>query len=276
MSKTVLITGTSSGIGKQTALYFSEKDWNVIATMRNPEKGKTEFEEKKNIEVVHLDVLDISSIQKAIDQSVTTYGKIDVLVNNAGYAIVGPFEASTQEAIRKQFHTNVEGLMDVTREIIPFFRTQKSGTIINVSSMAGRMTYPFYAVYNSTKWAVEGFSEDLQFELRPFNIKVKIIEPGFIDTDFYGRSKDVMKKNELVAYDTPVERMARFEENLMKRGWCSLPDVVAKTIYKAATDGTWKLRYHSGRFSGTFLGLRKIVPERVFLRGLRYITLRDL
>jgi NAD(P)-dependent dehydrogenase (short-subunit alcohol dehydrogenase family) len=276
MSKTVLITGTSSGIGKQTALYFSEKNWNVIATMRNPEKRKTRFEEKKNIEVVHLDVVDISSIQKTIDHSVTTYGKIDVLVNNAGYAIFGPFEASTQKAIRKQFYTNVEGLMDVTREIIPFFRKQKSGTIINVSSMAGRMTYPFYCVYNSTKWAVEGFSEDLQFELRPFNIKVKIIEPGFINTDFYGRSKDVMKKNELVAYDTPVERMVRFEEYLMKKGWSSLPDVVAKTIYKAATDGTWKLRYPSGRFSGSFLGLRKILPERIFLGALRYITLRDL
>ena len=239
-------------------------------------QGKTGFEGKKNIEVVPLDVVDISSIQKAIDQSVTTYGKIDVLVNNAGYAIFGSFEASTPEAVRKQFHTNVEGLMDVTREIIPFFRKQKSGIIINVSSMAGRMTYPFYCVYNSTKWAVEGFSEDLQFELRPFNIKVKIIEPGFIHTDFYGRSKEVMKKNELVAYDAPVERMVRFEENFMKKGWTSPPDVVAHTIYKAATDNSWKLRYHSGKFSGALLGLRKIVPERVFLGALRYITLRGL
>jgi len=142
MNKTVIITGTSSGIGKQTALYFSEKDWNVIATMRNPEKKKTGFEEKKNIEVTHLDVLDINSIQKTINHSITTYGKIDVLVNNAGYATFGPFETSTEEAVRRQFHTNVEGLMDVAREIIPFFRKQKSGTIINVTSAAGRMTYP--------------------------------------------------------------------------------------------------------------------------------------
>jgi short-subunit dehydrogenase len=242
--------------------------------MRNPEKRKTRFEEKKNIEVTHLDVLNINSIQKTINHIITTYGKIDVPVNNAGYATFGPFEASTQEAVRKQFHTNAEGLMDVTREIIPFFRKQKSGTIINVSSMAGRMTYPLYSEYNSTKWAVEGFSEDLQFELRSFNIKVKIIEPGVINTDFYGRSKDVMKKKELVVYDNLVEKMIRFEEYLMKKEYYSLPDVVAKTIYKAAIDDTWKLRYHSGRFSDTVLGLRRILPERIFLGALRYLLLR--
>jgi short-subunit dehydrogenase len=274
MSKTVIITGTSSGIGKQTALYFSEEGWNVIATMRNPEKRTTGFEEKKNIEVLHLDILDITSIQKTIDHAIKNYGKIDALVNNAGYATFGPFEASIQETIRRQFHTNVEGLMDVTREVIPFFRKQKSGTIINVTSAAGRMTYPLYSVYNSTKWAVEGFSENLQFELRPFNIKVKIIEPGIINTDFYDRPKDIMRKKDVIAYDSQVEKMVRFEENLMKKGNYSDPKVVAKTIYTAATDGTWKLRYHSGKFSGTVLGLRRVLPERVFLGMIRYLTLR--
>jgi short-subunit dehydrogenase len=168
--------------------------------------------------------------------------------------------------------------MDVTREVIPLFRKQKSGTIINVTSAAGRMTYPLYSVYNSTKWAVEGFSEDLQFELRPFNIKVKIIEPGIIKTDFYDRSKDIMRKKDVIAYDSAydsqVEKMVRFEENLMKKGNYSDLKVVAKTIYTAATDGTWKLRYHSGKFSGTVLGLRRVLPERVFLGMIRYLTLR--
>jgi NAD(P)-dependent dehydrogenase (short-subunit alcohol dehydrogenase family) len=255
-------------------LYFAERNWNVIATMRNPEKRKTGFEEKKNIAVLHLDVLDITSIRSAIHHAVETYGTIDVIVNNAGYPTFGPFEASTQEIVRKQFQTNVEGLMDVTREIIPIFRKQKSGIIINVSSAAGKMTYPFYSLYNSTKWAVEGFSEALQFELRPWNIKIKIIEPGIIKIDFYERSKHIMKNKELVSYDTKIETMVRFEEGLLKRGFYSPPLVVAKTIYKAATDNSWKLRFHTGRFSGTILCLRRILPERVFLGFLRYITLR--
>lgn len=274
MAKTVLITGTSSGIGKETALHFSKQGWNVIATMRNPGMRNTGFEEKNNIEVVTLDVLNISSIQKAIEHSMTTYGRIDVLVNNAGYATFGPFEASTPDVVRRQIHTNVEGLMDVTREIIPLFRTQKQGVIVNVSSVGGRMAFPMYSVYNSTKWAVEGFSECLQYELRPFNIKVKIIEPGFIKTDFYDRSKDIMKKDNLVAYDTLVASMVGFEGFLMKRGWNSPPQVVAKTIYRAATDGSWKLRYHSGRFSGAILGFRRILPERLTSMALRYLTQR--
>jgi NAD(P)-dependent dehydrogenase (short-subunit alcohol dehydrogenase family) len=123
MGKTVVITGTSSGIGKETASYFSEHGWNVVATMRHPEKRTTGFEEKKNIEVVPLDVTDISSIHAAIQNAITKYGGIDALVNNAGYATFGPFEASTSDIIRRQIHTNVEGVMDVTREILPFFRS---------------------------------------------------------------------------------------------------------------------------------------------------------
>lgn len=274
MGKTILITGTSSGIGRATALYFSEKGWNVVATMRNPGLRNTDFEGRKNIDVIALDVLNISSIRNAIDHAVTKYGGIDVLVNNAGYATFGPFEASTPDIVRRQFHTNVEGLMDVTREILPLFRTQKQGIIVNVTSAAGRMTYPLYSIYNSSKWAVEGFSEALLFELRPLNIKVKIIEPGIIHTDFYERSKDVTKKEGLVDYDHLVETMVRFEGGLMKRKWYSPPVVVAKTIYRAATDESWKLRYHTGRFSGAILALRRILPERVFLGMLRFFTLR--
>jgi len=274
MEKTVLITGTSSGIGRATALYFSEKGWNVVATMRNPGLRRTDFEGKENIDVVALDVLNISSIRTAIDYAVTKYGGIDVLVNNAGYATFGPFEASTPDIVRRQLHTNVEGLMDVTREILPVFRSQKQGMIVNVTSAAGRMTYPLYAIYNSSKWAVEGFSEALLFELRPFNIKVKIIEPGIIKTDFYERSKDVMKKEGLTDYDHLVETMMRFEGGLMKRKWYSPPVVVAKTIYQAATDESWKLRYHTGRFSGAILALRRILPERAFLGMLRFFILR--
>ncbi len=274
MSKTVFITGTSSGIGRETALYFSENRWNVIATMRHPESRKTGLEGRKNIDVIHLDVLDPDSIQQAVTHALTTYGSIDAVVNNAGYAAFGPFEASTPEAVRRQFHTNVEGLMDVTRALIPVFRRQGHGTIVNVTSMAGRMTFPLYSLYNSTKWAVEGFSEAVAFELRPFNIKVKIIEPGIINTSFYDRSKDVLSTKEITAYDTLVEKIIRYEEGNIKKGKFSPPSVVARTIYKAATDGSWKLRYHTGKYSGTILGLRRVLPERTFIGMMRYLTLR--
>ena len=274
MNKTVLITGTSSGIGKETAIFFAEQGWNVVATMRHPENRTIGFEDWKNIEVVALDVMDRSSIQTAVAHAKERFGGIDVLVNNAGYATFGPFEASTPEVVWRQMQTNVEGLMDVTREILPWFRAQRAGTIVNVTSAAGRVTFPLYSLYNSSKWAVEGFSECLQFELRPFNIRVKVIEPGFIKTDFYDRSKDVMKKENLDAYDSLVTRMVGFEEMLMRHNLNSSPRVVAKTIYRAATTKSWKLRYHTGRFSGTILGLRRVVPERLFLGGLRYLTIR--
>lgn len=274
MTNTVFITGSSTGIGRETARYFSEKGWNVVATMRHPESRTTGLEGLANIMLLHLDVLDRESVKKAVASALTTFGAIDVLVNNAGYAAFGPFEASTPEAVERQFHTNVTGLMDVTREILPLFRMQGHGVIVNVTSAAGRMTFPLYTLYNSTKWAVEGFSECLQFELRPFNIRVKIIEPGIIKTDFYDRSKDVTSTKDVTAYDAMVEKMARYEERNIEKGSFSEPRVVAQTIYRAATDGSWKLRYHAGKFSGTVLGLRRMLPERAFLRLIRYLTLR--
>ena len=271
-SKTVLITGASSGIGRETALYFSKKGWNVIATMRHPEKRKNLFLNEKNIDTIHLDVLDHSSIKNAIDYSVKSYGSIDVLVNNAGYASFGPFELSSRDHVEKQFQTNVLGLMDVTRDVITVMRKQKQGVIINVTSTAGKMTFPLYSLYNSTKWAVEGFAESLQFELKQFNIKVKNIEPGIIKTNFYGRSKDEIKNKGTNEYDKIFNTMKNYEENNMKKGNHSPPNVVAETIYKAATDNSWKLRYHTGKFSGTILWLRKILPESMFIRLLRYLT----
>ena len=133
--KTVFITGSSTGIGKETALYFAEKNWHVFASMRNPEKRKTGLEKIENVDIIHLDVTDIQSIKKAIEKLKEKKMKIDVLVNNAGYATFGPFEASNSESVMKQYQTNVLGLMDVTREFLPIFREQKQGKIINISSI---------------------------------------------------------------------------------------------------------------------------------------------
>ena len=193
MNKVVLITGASSGIGLHTAKLFQSKDWKVAATMRAPENA-AELQNIVDVECFRLDVTDVDSIKSAIAETVEKFGRIDAVVNNAGFAVVGPFEAATQEQIDRQMQTNVYGVMNVCREILPYFREQKSGIIVNVASMGGRITFPLYSIYHASKWALEGFSEALQYEVKEFGIKIKIIEPGPIKTDFYERSQSIKKK----------------------------------------------------------------------------------
>jgi len=269
MAKTILITGSSTGIGRETALHFFKKGWNVVATMRNPEKRETELHKTK-IDLVHLDVLDISSIRKAIRFTLDKYGKIDVFVNNAGYAVRGAFELSTSEQIEKQYDTNVFGLMGAVREILPVLRKQKHGTIINVASIGGRITIPFYSIYNSTKWAVEGFSEGLHHELKPFNIKVKIIEPGLIKTDFYDRSMVNTVNENIKDYDKYFAKS--LNRTKVMEPSASHPSVIAKIIYKAANDKSGRLRYLKGKNAKLVLFLRKILPDSVFFKIIRAST----
>lgn len=268
MPQTILITGSSSGIGKATAMYFAEQGWNVVATMRTPEKAGA-WAQHKNITLRRLDVLDEASIQQAINDTISQFGKLDAIVNNAGYGLVGPFEASNNEQIKRQFDTNVFGLMNVCRAVIPHFRARRDGVIINVASIGGRLTFPLYSLYHGTKWAVEGFSESLQFELRPFNVRVKIIEPGAIKTDFYDRSMEVISKPGLTAYEAIVQRAL---PNMNKFGETAPgPEVVAKAIYRAATDGSWKMRYQA---NGALLILRRVLPLAWFLGIVRKVVLK--
>lgn len=263
-TKTVLITGASSGIGLETALLFFERGWNVVATMRNPKKRRTPLHEKGLPDLVPLDVMDESTIRAAVEYAVEKYGGIDVLVNNAGYAVYGPFEATTEEQAARQFDTNIFGLMAVTREVLPHFRRQKGGVLINVASMGGRIGFPLYSVYNATKWAVEGFSEAISHELAPLNIRVKIIEPGVILTDFYGRSLDAADAAELgEAYSGILGRSRLKSEGAIQR-MGSQPSAVARTIYRAATDGGWRLRYISGIDGRLISVLRRILPYAWF------------
>ncbi|MEL0215530.1 MAG: SDR family oxidoreductase, partial [Burkholderiaceae bacterium] len=194
MTKTILITGASSGIGKATVFYFQQKGWNVIATMRSPE-NETELNKFENVQLEKLDVLDLASIDKAIKNGISKFGRIDVLLNNAGYGAYGPLESYPRENILRQFNTNVIGLLDVTQTILPHFRTNKAGVIINISSIGGQMTFPLGTLYHGTKFAVEGISEALHHELKPFGVRVKIIQPGMIATDFAGRSFDFQAGN---------------------------------------------------------------------------------
>jgi NADP-dependent 3-hydroxy acid dehydrogenase YdfG len=150
MKKTVLITGASSGFGKVTAKLFDKNDWNVIATMRSPEK-ETELSALSNVFITKLDVTDKLSIQSAVAAGIQKFGKIDVLVNNAGYGALGILEAATEQQVKQQFDVNLFGLIEVTKAVLPGMRQQKSGTIINVSSVGGRITFPFSSLYHATK-----------------------------------------------------------------------------------------------------------------------------
>ncbi len=268
MPQTVLITGSSSGIGEATALLFHQRGWNVIATMRNPGERKTRLHEIDAIEKIHLDVLDTASMDAALEQALAKFSRIDVLVNNAGYGLVGPFEASTPVQIRRQFDTNLFGLMELTRRILPHFRENQHGTLINVASIGGRLTFPLYSLYHGTKWALEGFSESLQHELRPFGIRVKIIEPGPIKTDFYDRSMEIMRNDELTIYDEFVTRRMK---NMTRSVTLGLqPRAVAKTIVRAASMRSRKLRYPVGSMG--MLLMRRLLPDRLFNGIVRLAT----
>ncbi|AFY70829.1 3-oxoacyl-(acyl-carrier-protein) reductase [Thalassoporum mexicanum PCC 7367] len=275
MTKTVLITGASSGIGKATAILFQQQGWQVAATMRSPERVAQQDPEFANLErllMLRLDVTEPESIVQAIATTLDKFGSIDVVVNNAGYALVGAFELTTPDQIQKQFETNVFGLMAVTRAVLPHLRQQRQGTIVNVASVGGRVTFPIYSLYHATKWAIEGFSESLQYELRPFNLKVKIIEPGPIKTDFYDRSADMSLSSEIPEYD---QFAAQVMPQMLKAGEeGAAPEQVAKVIYRASTDRSRQLRYPADRNARFLLFLRKLLPERIFTKIVQTILIK--
>lgn len=262
MERVVLITGASSGIGNETAKLFQSKNWKVAATMRSPENA-ADLDRIVGVECFRLDVTDVGTVKTAIAEALNAFGRIDAVVNNAGYGLLGPFEAASEEQIRRQIETNVFGVMNVCREIIPYFREQKRGVIVNITSLGGSIAFPFSSLYNASKWAIEGLTESLQYELEPFGIRMKIIEPGPIKTDFYGRSEDIARKEGLAVYDHRFEPFMEF----MKNGGNSAPDgsVVAQTIYDAVTDGSRKLRYRVN--TKGLLSFRRVLPEAMF-RGL--------
>ncbi len=269
MEKVILITGASSGIGKETAKLFQAKNWKVAATMRVPEEAE-DLKKIVDLECIRLDVTEPDSIRSAIESTLEVFGRIDVVVNNAGYGLFGPFEAATSEQIERQFETNVLGLMNVCREILPYFRERKKGMIVNIASVGGRLTFPFYSLYHATKWAVEGFSESLQYEVEQFNIRIKIIEPGPIKTDFYDRSEEKARKDGLTAYDHMLEKASLN----MRKAAAEAPDgrVVAETIYDAVTDGSKKIRY-SVNTKG-ILAARKVLPDSLFFALIRKAILK--
>lgn len=268
MSKTILITGASSGIGKATAKLFQEKGWNVIATMRTPEKEK-ELNQLDNVLVTRLDVLDLESIDSALAAGIEKFGTIDVVLNNAGYGLMGTFESAKRESIIRQFGVNVQGLFDVTQKALPHFRANKSGMFINVSSIGGKMTFPLMPLYHSTKWAVEGFSESLRWELAQIGVQVKIVEPGGVATDFGGRSLDMQHNPELTEYNEFVNNFMAAMGKMMDPSMLSTPEIIADVIYTAATDGTDTLRYRAGADAEQLLTARKNMTDEAFFAMMK-------
>ena len=256
-NKTIVITGASSGIGKATAIYFAQQGWNVAATMRSTDNAGG-FAAHPSIVPFKLDVTNLESIKNAISQILHTFSDIDVLYNNAGYALAGAFEATTDEQVRKQFETNLFGVMNVTRAFLPHFRSKKKGIILNTTSSGGILTFPLYSIYNSTKWALEGFMEALQFEVKPFNISIKNIEPGSVKSEFTDNISFVSN----AAYDDYAKKVQYNTLAAYKNA--PTPDVVAKVVFKAATDNRSKLRYPATSQAKSAFFFRWLLPLNVF------------
>lgn len=262
---TIFITGASSGIGRATAQRFQAEGWSVVATMRDP--SASDLGQLDNVLVTGLDVTDPASITAAVAEATARFGSIDVLLNNAGYGAYGPLEAFSSDRIRRQFDTNVIGLLEVTKAILPQMRARRSGTVVNISSIGGQVTFPLGTLYHGTKFAVEGLSEALHFELEPLGIRVRIVEPGMIKTDFGGRSFDFAMDESLSDYAPSAEAMGRLFGKLASNP--SAPDLVADVIWQAAQAPGDQLRFRAGPDATELLDRRRAQDDATFIGGLK-------
>ncbi len=263
MKKTIFITGASTGLGKATAKLFAAKGWQVIATMRNPQTD-TELSTLSGITLLPLDVTDPAQIKEAV-QKATEMGSIDVVFNNAGYGLVGPLEGVTDEQLTAQLDTNLLGVIRVTQAFLPYFRAQRSGLFITTTSIGGLVTFPLNSVYHATKWALEGWSESMAFELKGFGIGIKTVSPGGILTDFAGRSL-VIAQHEAYG-DISGKVMAAFF-NPERAANYATPEQIAAVVFEAATDGKEQLRYVAGKDAQALYAQRLAVGDEAFRKGI--------
>jgi len=266
---TILITGCSSGIGKETAMLFARKGWNVAAGIRDILK-KNSLPEYPNLRYYHIDVTDRASVEAGVAAAVKDFGSIDVLINNAGVYMTKPLESCTPEEIDTVIGTNVTGTIRMIREVLPHFRKQGHGTVVNVSSIAGRTTFPFQTVYHGTKWAIEGISESLAYELKHLNIRVKIVEPGMVKTSIYDSTLGMDTGGFPEEYGKHFMKWYRFLERNIRKGYHPARD--ALTIYKAATGGNGRLRYITDFTTRILLLMRSVLPFPAFRRMISAVT----
>jgi NAD(P)-dependent dehydrogenase (short-subunit alcohol dehydrogenase family) len=277
-TKVAIVTGSSSGIGFETSLLLTRNGFFTYATMRNPDKSnkidELKQKEKLPLDVLKLDVTDNKSVNEAIEKVANEQERIDVLVNNAGYALVGPLEELSIQELKEQFETNVFGVIRVTQSVLPIMRKQQHGTIVNISSIAGRIGFPLTPAYVSSKFALEGLSESMAYELEQFGIKVILIEPGVIKTSFDNNLK--MGKNVPTAASTTNNRNSPYADITEKRliGFKprfenGLPAIeVAKVILNAITSRniSSEFRYLVGNDALKLMQIRKNKSDKEFRR----------
>ncbi len=268
MTKTIFITGASSGLGKAAAKLFADKGWKVIATMRNPDKEE-DLDKIEGVSLLPLDVTDLDQIKSTAEKAIAM-GTIDVVLNNAGYGLAGPFEGASDEQLVRQLNTNLLGVLRVTQAFIPHFREQKSGLFITTTSIGGLIAFPFNSVYHATKWALEGWSESLAFELNPLGIGVKTVSPGGIATDFAGRSLDMTSHE---AYNEAMQKVLGAFMDPERQKSYSTAEQIAEVVYEAATDGKSVLRYPAGEDAKAMYAQRNQVGDEMFREGIRQMFL---
>ncbi len=240
-TKTIFITGSSTGLGRDTAKLFASRGWKVIATMRDPAK-ETELGGVPGITLLPLDVTKPEQIQAAVT-SALALGPVDVVFNNAGYGLAGPLEGISDEQLVAQIDTNLYGVIRTTKAFVPHFRERGSGVFIATTSIGGLIAFPFNSAYHATKWALQGWSESLAFELGKFGILVKTVAPGGIKTDFAGRSL-VMAQHP--AYATLMNKALGVFMDPERRKEASTAEQIAEVVWEAATDGKDQVTYVAG------------------------------
>jgi len=265
MTKVALVTGSSSGIGYETALLLARNGFDTFATMRNMNKSKeiTEVSKRENLplRVMQLDVNDDRSVADAIKNILNEKKSIEVVVNNAGYGLMGSVEDSSLDEIKAQFETNFFGAIRVIKEVIPIMRKQRTGTIVNVSSVAGRIGFPMGSAYVSSKFALEGLSESMSYELKQFGIKIVLIEPGVINTNF----AFVTPKKALEANSSYSQLMNKMEENLFSTiANGTPPKDVANVILHSITKESPEHRYLVGNDAVELINARKNSTDEEF------------
>lgn len=268
--KVALVTGSSRGIGFVTSTTLARNGFLTYASMRNLDKEKeirlVVDKEKIPLKTIQLDVTDSNSVDNAIKSIMDQSGRIDVLVNNAGYGLVGAFEELSMEEIKQQYESNLFGVMRVTQAVLPIMRKQKSGIIVNMSSGAGRFGYPNGSAYVSTKFALEGLTESVAYEVEPFGIKIVLVEPGFVRTNF---SNVVAKKSQSTnsQYSKMTEKMAASIEQMKLKS--SPPELVANVVLEVVTSKNPNLRYLAGKDVEKWMEQKKNMSDEQFFSMIK-------
>jgi NAD(P)-dependent dehydrogenase (short-subunit alcohol dehydrogenase family) len=275
--KVAVVTGSSGGIGYETSLILARNGFLTYATMRNLNKSENiqlpATKENLPIHVKQLDVVDDMSVKNAVQAILSETGRIDVLVNNAGYGLNGALEDLGMDEIKTQFETNVFGLIRTTQAVLPIMRSQKSGTIVNISSAAGRFGFPGASAYVSTKFAVEGLSESMSYEVEPFGIKVVLVEPGVIKTNFFDGMVYAKKSQDPNSpYSQIVGKMSDSFEDMIKNS--SSPELVAKVVLNAVINENPNLRYLAGNDVETWLGNKGKMSDEEFYKMMKHELLK--